>query len=103
MGVNYYVGCRDCEVYRDLDKLRPSIPTTAHEVKDAAKDLAAFPAALLIGFMVEHQGHNCTLFNDIAEQDDIANYRRAGKSELDGRNDDPTLLVNILAAQGNKP
>ena len=74
MGVVYYVGCRDCKVLRDLDKLHPPYPRSIAEAKQAAEDLVPYNSALLIGFMVEHQGHNCTMFNDHADQDSIENY-----------------------------
>lgn len=79
MGVIYTVACRDCGVCRDVDKLRPSRPDNRQEALEAAKELDAFRAALLIGFMAEHQGHNCTLFNDAADQDDSTNYHSDGK------------------------
>lgn len=79
MGVIFYVACRDCGVCRDVDKLRPSRPENKAEAKEAAMDLDTFRAALLIGFMAEHQGHNCTLFNDAADQDDHTKYESDGK------------------------
>jgi len=79
MGVTYTVACRDCGVCRDVDKLRPSIPENKSEANQAAEDLDRFRAALLVGFMAEHQGHNCTLFNDHADQDDSTKYRTDGK------------------------
>lgn len=75
MGVIYYVACKDCGVCRDLDKLRPSRPSTRAEAISAADRLSTFRAALLVGFMAEHQGHNCTMFNDLDDQDDPAQYK----------------------------
>jgi hypothetical protein len=88
MGVNYYIGCRDCKVLRDLDKLGPVYPQNIAEAKQAGKDLKEYNSALLIGFMVEHQGHNCTLFNDHADQDSIHNYSWEQKEfwQYDGNN-----------------
>ena len=76
MGVNYYVACRDCKVVRDLDKLRPCYPSNAREANQSANDMIGklYNVSLLVGFMTEHQGHNCTMFNDHADQDSIGNF-----------------------------
>ena len=71
MGTIFYVGCRDCKVYRDLGKFY-----TAHTKCDNRKEAIGFSvdiekkdsfrAALLISFMAQHEGHNCTFFNEMA-------------------------------------
>ena len=74
MGILYYVACRDCGVCRDVDKLRTIAPANREQALAAAENLSVFRTALLVGFLTEHQGHNCTLFNDAADQDDITKY-----------------------------
>ena len=68
MGVIYYVVCRDCCVKRCLDKFyallhRPKDRDEAFEFADLIeKD--GFGAGLLVSFMGEHSGHNCTIVSD---------------------------------------
>ena len=68
MGTNYFVSCRDCKVTRGLDKFY-SMRTAADranalEIAQEIEDVDSFRAALLASFMWEHQGHNCTVFNE---------------------------------------
>ena len=74
MGRVYYVACRDCGLCRDLDKLSPASPINRNEAICASEELSHYRVALLVGFMAEHQGHNCTMFNDAADQDDSTKY-----------------------------
>ena len=62
MGANYYVACRDCNVKRDLDELWPQEPHSRKEALAYSKEVSPFQAGLLIGFLKEHQYHNCILF-----------------------------------------
>ena len=69
MGTIYYVGCRDCNVYRDLDKfyaLRPGVNSRAKALSlcEEIKGSQSFRAALLVSFMADHLGHNCTTFSE---------------------------------------
>ena len=67
MGTIYYIGCRDCGVFRDLDKAyfltsansRKEVLACAEEVKKES-----FRSALIVSFMSEHRGHDCVLFDE---------------------------------------
>ena len=70
MGVVYGIGCKACKIWRDLDKLRSVRPI---KTKDEALAMIAemsdggqFSVALLASFMLEHQDHECVLFDDVA-------------------------------------
>lgn len=70
MGTIYSVACRDCRVVRNLDKFytlreAKSRAEALEMRKDIEKD--SFRAALLVSFMWEHSGHNCTVFNEHSE------------------------------------
>jgi len=72
MGVIYYVACRQCKVYRDIDKAwRLGNPLTTREdalefVNTVKKD--AYRAGLLATFIVgEHGGHDCFVCSDASE------------------------------------
>ena len=68
MGTIYYIGCRDCRKVRDLGKLYVSLAPCG--TRDEAIAMAerikvhAFQAALVVGFLNEHAGHNCCFFDD---------------------------------------
>ncbi len=66
MGTQYWVGCRDCKVYRHVDKIKllDNKIETRDEALEFAKDVEenSFRAGLIVSFMAEHKGHNCTLF-----------------------------------------
>ena len=81
MGVIHYVGCRDCKVKRDLDKnyaMQPNVFTRedALELAEYVKESQSFRAALLCSFMKEHQGHNCTVWDDSTGWDNDENDYR---------------------------
>lgn len=68
MGTVYYAVCHDCKKYRDLDKFGVAnrIIRSREEALDSCnmwgnKD---FHSVLLATFMMEHTGHNCTMFNE---------------------------------------
>lgn len=67
MGVIYSVACKTCRKWRDLDKL--VTPGTVEDHYGALEYAATirkrtYNPALLISFMVDHMGHDCTLIND---------------------------------------
>lgn len=74
MGVIYFVGCKKCGIYRDLDKFY-----TLHfcgEIKDRKKALEladkevkkdSFRCALLLSFLSQHYGHDIVLFDDCGD------------------------------------
>lgn len=68
MATEFYVGCRTCKVYRDLDKFwRMQISVNNRE--DALKYAEemqedSFRAGLLVSFMGEHMGHDCVAFDE---------------------------------------
>ena len=69
MGIEYYVCCKDCKITRELDKFYTSDIYKVNNREDALsysdrikKD--SFRAGLLVSFMAEHKGHDCTLFNE---------------------------------------
>lgn len=68
MGVIYTVACRDCKVARDLQKFYGcrSAKTRAEalELREDLRTDYLFGATLLVSFMAEHKGHNCTVFSD---------------------------------------
>ena len=71
MGTLYYVGCYDCEVYRDLDKFYTMLELVENR-GDALKfgeqiKKDSFRAGLLVSFMWKHRGHNCTVFSEHME------------------------------------
>jgi hypothetical protein len=72
MGTIWYVGCKDCKSYRDLDKLSYNNPTTRNDalkLSDEGDD--SFRWVLLTGFMLKHHAHNCILFSE--HEDDLCN------------------------------
>lgn len=74
MGVIHYVGCRDCKVKRDLDKcyaMQPNVHTRedALDLAEYIKETHSFRAALLCSFMKKHEGHNCTVWDDLTGWD----------------------------------
>jgi len=68
MGTLYYVGCYDCNVFRDLDKfydLLWEIDNREEAIELAAKlEHGSFRAALLVSFMGKHMGHKCAVFSE---------------------------------------
>ena len=76
MGTEYYVGCYDCMVYRDLDKFyelswdvynRKGMIELATKLKSDT-----FRLALLVSFMSKHRTHKCAVFNEHdSEYDDF--------------------------------
>ena len=71
MGVVYYVGCRKCKVSRDLDKLRIPVVASQAEARSASDqaEVHRYRTFLLASFMIEHQGHDCVMFNDTGYDD----------------------------------
>lgn len=75
MGVTYFVACRSCKTFRDLDKFY----TILHDVqdRDSALEFAkrieqdSFRAGLLISFMWAHRGHDCFV-NSEFEDDELS-------------------------------
>jgi hypothetical protein len=82
----YRVGCRDCKISRDLDKfysMRPAADRAeALDIANQIKERDAFRAALLVSFLWEHKGHNCTVFSEddtaISEEFDSLNNEQTG-------------------------
>jgi hypothetical protein len=70
MGVTYTAICRTCKLQRDIDKLRVPNLRTQKEVLENMDEINPYRSALLIGFMSEHEGHNCTLINDTMDYDE---------------------------------
>jgi 3-dehydroquinate dehydratase len=70
MGIIYYVGCRDCKIYRNLGKAYNIVEQceTRRQALALSKKIeeCAFHETLLVTFMQKHSGHNCTVFNDSA-------------------------------------
>lgn len=69
MGVIYYVGCSECLVYRNLDKLYiPRIERRAQalDITEQLKNGLRSPLrfVLLAGFMRDHMDHACTFFDE---------------------------------------
>lgn len=68
MGTIYSVGCRDCKITRNLNKFdsmrTAKTRTEALDIANYIKDFDSFRAALLVSFMWDHKGHNCTIFNE---------------------------------------
>lgn len=73
MGTTYSVACRDCRVWRDLDKFyaarKAENRKEAIDIADYIKETHSFRSALLVSFLWEHSGHNCTLYNEHADDD----------------------------------
>lgn len=74
MGTIYSVSCRDCKITRDLDKFytlsEGFIITNRTKALAFAKEVAedSFRAGLLMSFLEQHKGHNCTVFNEHDEK-----------------------------------
>lgn len=86
MGTITIVGCRDCQVVRSLDKFSTLKKINTHEeaieyCKEVEED--SFRAGLLISFIYEHRGHNCTLFYDYNDLDDFGFKEETTKWEKD--------------------
>ncbi len=69
MGVQYYIICRKCRVYRDLDKFyimlqKVSNRKDAIKFADEIKKIGSFRSSLLISFMYKHWEHDCFLTNE---------------------------------------
>lgn len=67
MGVVYSIVCKTCRKWRDLDKLRTcevDNQADAEEYAYAIKLMGAYRPALLVSFMADHMGHDCTLIDD---------------------------------------
>jgi len=67
MGVVYSVACRDCKVHRDLQKfytLRPAQDRSEAIQLETDLQHNQYQAVLLVSFLAEHMGHNCTVFTD---------------------------------------
>lgn len=85
MGIIYFVGCRDCHKVRDLGKFGAVALAPCQTRADAmamSEDIEAraYQTALLVGFLAEHAGHNCTLFTE----NDGEAIRQCG-AEIDDR------------------
>lgn len=87
MGVIYAVVCRDCQVQRNLDKFRLilSVAKSRGDALGLAKEVEgdSFRAALLVSFMGEHLGHNCTVVSDVCDEMPFAEDRDFWKVSLD--------------------
>ncbi len=69
MGTLYYVACRDCKVTRELDKFYDLTPVeNKKEAIELSERLDTYRASLLVSFMAEHSGHNCTVFSEHSEK-----------------------------------
>lgn len=68
MGTVHYIGCRDCGVRRGLDNIS-SVLTIVQDRPQAMElsrriTIQPFRVGLLVSFLSDHQGHNCTLFSE---------------------------------------
>jgi len=85
MGTIYYVGCKDCMIYRCLDKFYNMDCCDIKNRQDALEfsktiEEDSFRAGLLVSFMAKHMGHHCVAFND--GMDDVwLNFIEHGKKE----------------------
>jgi hypothetical protein len=82
MGTINFIGCYDCNVYRDLDKL--GYLATGYGVKNRkdaiefSKDIqnenygSAFKAALLVSFCLKHKSHKIVFFDE--HEDSVWEY-----------------------------
>ncbi len=73
MGTAYYIGCRDCGVYRDLGKFRAFEMYGVRDGRAAlleAEELkgSMFQVTLALSFLWEHAGCNVTAFDDRHEE-----------------------------------
>ena len=68
MGTLYYVTCLDCKITRDLHKFRAfraaCVRGEASLIASEIESEYGFHAALLVSFMAQHRGHNCTAYSD---------------------------------------
>jgi len=64
MGKIYSVACHKCKVYRDLNKLQPVTVDTRESAIALMKNEVGLKNTLLLSFLHEHLGHDCTLVND---------------------------------------
>jgi hypothetical protein len=81
MGVIYSVLCKQCRVYQDLDKfyalhtpVRDRSEALAFSERVEKEPGTAFRSALLVAFMGEHMGHDCTVVSDADEHDATDGY-----------------------------
>ena len=87
MGVLYFIGCKNCKKYRDLDKLQAISFNAIKDKKDAINfsekiEKDSYRIGLLVSFMADHIGHNCFLFTD---NDTLFEFKNAGAIEEDKR------------------
>lgn len=86
MGTIYYAICHDCKRVRDLDKFysmyKVSNRKEALELGELIKEQGWYSSALLVSFMWEHKGHNCTVGT---EHDSIFDCEDDGEYEEDQR------------------
>lgn len=71
MGTCYYIACKNCREYRDLDKFYSAYPVhtrkEALEYEEVVKE-KPFRFGLAVSFLAEHQGHDCVFFSEHAEE-----------------------------------
>ena len=88
MGTIYSVACRDCKLTRDLDKFYAM--RVVADRKEAlelsnyiAEPASSYRAALLVSFMWEHKGHNCTVFyeHDDDLNEELSPFYKNAKSD----------------------
>ena len=73
MGTIHFIGCRDCGVSRDIDKfysMRKGVDTRekALSLSEEIVQRDYFRSALLVAFLADHSGHNCTTFTENQEE-----------------------------------
>ncbi len=91
MGTIYYVGCRDCKIIRDLGKFYTMrVIENKEEALEFSKDIQmdSFRVGLLVSFLYEHEGHNCTVFDEHAELKKFDTYESPAKMDHDFFRDD---------------
>ncbi len=73
MGIIYYIACKRCKTYRNLDKLIYLMNSDHITTRSAAVDFSkvvetnSFRAGLLISFMSLHFMHEICMYSDMYE------------------------------------
>jgi hypothetical protein len=88
MGTQYYIGCMDCGIHRDLDKHMAGAictPQTREEAIKYGEEVKhnPFRYGLLVSFLLEHAGHKCRFFSE-HEREDFTDFKDGLDLILDG-------------------
>jgi hypothetical protein len=80
MGTQYYVGCNDCNVKRDIDKKMDWVSKTPCSRESALRFSERiahepFRVGLLLSFLLDHNGHDVTVFSEHTELESLINMR----------------------------